>query len=214
MTRTRSSLWSMLAALAFITVASVSIARADTVTYNGGEFGLFLTGQNGNTYYFQYTADFTNWTSTTQQYIDAINFGTGGNPDIVGAPLLTSFSSSEGYAGNWTISVTNATNSGCSGGSANEVCAQSDPTDAFLTKGTYEWNFAVTYDGPLSASNLVDAPFRAWFGPVETNPQGKPLGKGLMSTNVDITVPEPATMAMICMGVLGIVACRRKLLSR
>ncbi len=183
-------------------IAASTFAAADTVTYNGGVFGLQLIAQSGDTYTFRYTADFTGWESSNQQYIDAINFGTGGNPDIVSAVLI---GTNAGDISAWLANVTNANNGGCSGGNANEVCLQSNPTDQILTSGTYYWDVSITYTGTLSADNLQNAPIRAWFGPVKPNGNGA----GLLSDNVNIKVPEPATFAMLGFGLVGLIGYRR-----
>ena len=203
--------------LAGFAMAAMAASAAASVTYNGAEFAVEVTGGSGTTWSFQYTADFTGFTtSASQPYIAGINFKVSGY-DITSLDLVSTTA-----PGTWSEQLANLNNNGCGGGADSFVCSEVNPLTSAATSGTYEWNFTITFDSaitdPIAAFGNETNPIRAWF----VNADGR--GAGLMSLAGSFDyecvpgrdpgcsgdVPEPAGLALLGIGGLAAALATRR----
>lgn len=212
---TRKSLTFAGFAAGFIAVAGS--ASATPVSYNGASFDFYVSG-SGTSVTLYYEADFSGWLgSATQLNIGGIDWKISGN-DVVSASLVGAPDALDRWTGG--VVDTNLSNTGCTGGSNGSVCIErasgAPPYAIDPANGTLQWAFNVTFTSPVTEA-LFNAdntgnPIRMWF----LDDTGR--GAGLMSCVTGNTdgqcgggsVPEPGTLALLGLGLLGIAGVRRR----
>ena len=199
---------SALAASTLLVGLAFAGSASSAVIFNGGEFDLSFT-QEGDTptYTVVYTADFTNWSGPdNQQFMAGLNF----KPDTGAVPTTFSLTATTaGTVDDWAIDLSTLSANGCGGGAESFVCGEADPFNvAPTTTGQkFTWTFSLAYAAVLEESAFTNMPIRAWF----VDGEGK--NSGLMSETVN-RVPEPATVGLLGLSLLGLAALRRRSLSK
>jgi len=204
----------------------MNLAHADPVAveFNEATASLELTGtvDHGDTitYTIAYVFDFTNWDvsgvcaeddetcgAERATHLSAVRFSFGGSEN----PLATLESSSPTSTAEWNLFDVVANSAGGEGRGSNNVCAQAThPYRAPIFTGgvgnIYTFSFDVTYSSGF-VLDINDAAIRASFTECAIDSGTETWAckqAGLMSLRTGTSVPEPGTLALLGIGLLGL----------
>ena len=222
---------SILAAFALFGHVNSASAVPIEVEFNDATASLELISQMDNldgtiAYLINYVFDFTNWDvsdpcaagddtcgAERATHLLAIHFSFGGSEN----PDTTLLSVNPTSVGDWDLFDTVADASGCGNdGGSNNVCAEVvDPWLAALFDSSgdgniYTFQFEVVYSDSFNL-DVEDAAIRAAFSEC-TGVQFEEGCKqaGLMSLRTTTQVPEPGTLALFGIGLVGLGLIRRR----
>lgn len=221
---------------AIILAGTPAKAESITLTSNGSTIGTFAcTGTNGcfgNDITLDVSGSGTSWTVTYS--IDTTNNTNAGDGIAAVSFVLTGFSyvdadvtltGAPGGAGAWTEAAGPANASGCQDSTSNMICAfdtsalgSGTGLDALTDGSTLTWTWTInnqTFGGFDSATHV-----QALFGDLDPNNPKCSLSStdprkdcfaqtGLISSAT--ATPEPATLALFGLGLLGLAGLKRRL---
>jgi hypothetical protein len=173
-----------------------------TLTYDGSPIatdGIAMT----ETYRVTFKMDTSGLTITDVFGVDTVAVKITDGSSLVSASL---FAAPSGIA-NWDVTEDAGLNAnGCSGGGGGFVCAEvTDGGTVPTTGGMLEWIFDIVIDEGTLFTDDFAASVKARF----VDDQGDKVGD-LLSEGITLQVPEPAGLALLGMGLAGLVAMGRR----
>ncbi len=171
----------------------------------------------GSLYTLTYSGSPISTTSTTETFritltIDTSGYSGGGSfLDTVAikvSSMLVSASlfDAPGGVGAWTEVMGGLNASGCSGSGSGFDCAGANSTGVGVPTGTpYQW----TWDLEMDTGSLFTDPFEASIKARYVDSLGEKVGD-LVSENITLQIPEPATLALLGLGTAGLALAGRR----
>ena len=169
-------------------------------------------GQNLN---FTYVADFTNananWIGATMDSL-SVQLGSASN-----GVLINSFSANatSTAAGTWVGFRDKVSGNGCSVGSADAICYTVLPSGIggdgaeVIAAKSYSWFFTVGLNAGFDPDTVMQGSHSIKFLALKYNPNNQKWSTaGQLSQSA--TVPEPGTLTLLGVGLLGLAMMRRK----